>query len=90
MKKFIFILCTIVSMFVMSSCTENVRAKKYGGTYTIKLDPGYKLVEATWKEASLWYLVEPMDSTDTPKTKIFKEDSSLGIIEGKVIFVETR
>ena len=90
MKKFIFILCTIVSMFIMSSCTGNERAKAYGGTYTIKLDPGYKLVEATWKEASLWYLVEPMDSTDTPKTKIFKEDSSFGIIEGKVIFVETR
>ena len=47
--------------------------------------------EATWKgDGNLWYLVEPMDSNYVPKTKIFKESSMMGIMEGSVIFIETR
>jgi len=47
-------------------------------------------VEATWKEDNLWYLVEPMDSDYVPKTKVFKESSLYGALEGKVIFIENR
>ncbi len=49
-----------------------------------------KLVEATWKENNLWYLVEPMEEDYVPKTKVFIENSNAGMIEGKVTFVETR
>jgi hypothetical protein len=56
----------------------------------IELDPGQKLVNATWKEANLWYLTEPMESGYVPKTKVFKEDSRFGVMEGKVIFHEKR
>lgn len=74
-----------LSMTSCQSCTRHT-----GGTTTINLEKGEKLVEATWKEDNIWYLVEPMEEGYAPKTKVFKESSNLGIIEGKVIFVESR
>jgi len=65
-------------------------SRKYGGTTEIKLEKGQKLIEATWKDDDLWYLTEPMDSEYIPKMKVFKESSSFGIMEGKVIFIETK
>jgi hypothetical protein len=61
-----------------------------GGTTKIELEPGEKLVEATWKGDDIWYLVEPMDSDYVPKIKTFKESSKIGVFEGKVIFYEKR
>jgi hypothetical protein len=86
MKKFFII---AMSVFCLTSCDQYV-SKKFGGTTTIKLEKGEKLIEATWKEdGNIWYLVEPMDSNYTPKTKIFKESSTYGVLEGKVIFIES-
>lgn len=45
---------------------------------------------ATWKEVDLFYLTEPMDSNYTPKTKIFREDSSWGVMESTVVFKERK
>ena len=86
MKKILFILMTI---FCLISC-DQFFSRNFGGTTTIRLESGQKLVEATWKESDLWYLVEPMDSNYTPKTKEFIESSTMGIAEGKVIFIESR
>lgn len=87
MKK---ILVLIISLVCLTSC-EQVITREYGGTTTIKLEKGEKLVEATWKGGGdLWYLVEPMDSDYVPKIKVFKESSIYGVLEGKVIFIETR
>lgn len=91
MKKLTFILFILISLFSMTSCTKNVLAKKYGGTMIINLPKNERLVEATWKDGgSLWYLTEPMDSTYVPKTKYFREDSSFGVMEGTVVFHESR
>lgn len=57
---------------------------------TVVLPAGEKLVMATWKNDDLFYLTEPMDSGYVPKTKLFKEDSSFGVLETTVKFVETR
>lgn len=78
----------IVAMFC--GCTEHGIARKYGGEMTITLPKGQKLLEVTWKEASLWYLTEPMDSGYKPKTKIFREDSRFGVWEGKITFIENK
>ena len=87
MKKFFII---VMSIFCLTSCDQYV-SKKLGGTTTINLEKGEKLVEATWKEGgNLWYLVEPMDSNYTPKVKVFKESSMYGVLEGKVVFIESR
>lgn len=88
MKKFITFILALVAVVAFSSCTENLRARTYGGTTTIDLDPGQKLLEVTWKETSIWYLTEPMEPGYEPKTKVFQEDSRFGVMEGKVIFVE--
>lgn len=87
MKKLIIFLFAFISLV---SCDQYV-TRNLGGNSTIKLEPGEKLVEVTWKDdGDLWYLVEPMDSNYVPKTKIFKESSMVGVIEGSVTFVETR
>ena len=89
MKKFIYPFI-FVMMLCMASCEQYV-SRNFGGNTTINLEPGQKLVEATWKgDADLWYLTEPMDSDYTPKTKMFKESSMMGVMQGTVTFIESR
>ena len=85
-KKILFVLITIICL---TSCSQSI-SRNFGGTTTIKLQPGEKLIEATWKEDDIWYLVEPMDSTYVPKVKTLKESSVMGIMKGQVIFIENR
>ena len=86
MKKILFALFTVLCL---TSCNQYL-TRTVGGTTIIELEPGERLVEVTWKYGDIWYLVEPMDSDYVPKTKIFKESSNSGILEGKVIFNERR
>lgn len=83
----IFLLCIIL---LLSGCTDNRRARTYGGTEQIQLPKGQRLLMATWKESDLWYLTEPMDSVYVPQTKSFKESSSFGVWQGTVIFIESK
>ena len=79
MKKVLFLGLLLLSL---SSCTDNVRAKHWGGKEVIELQPNHKFVNATWKENSLWVVSE-----DTLTHKFyFSEKSSLGIIEGSIEF----
>ena len=89
MKKLIILALFAVSMASLISC-DNWTSRKCGGSTTITLPKGEKLIEVTWKENSLWYLTESMDADYEPKTKTFREDSNLGILEGTVTFVESR
>ena len=89
MKKLIILSLFAVSMVSLISC-DNWKSRKWGGSTTITLPKGEKLIEATWKESSLWYLTEPMDTDYKPKTKTFREDSNFGILVGTVTFVESR
>ena len=84
------VLLVILAAVMCCFCTENTRARVWGGKETITLSKGQKLVEVTWKENNLWYLVEPMDSGYTPKTKVFQEASRLGVLEGELTFIENR
>jgi len=70
------------------SCTEQQRAKKYGGSATVELPAGKKLVNATWKMDNLWLLVEDREEGETPKEYVFKENSSYGVMEGQIIIKE--
>ena len=91
MKKIILsFFAAAIFLSSLSSCTENQMARKFGGSTTIELPAGEKLIEATWKDDNLWYLTEPMESGYVPKTKIFREDSSWGMLKGEVKFVEKR
>lgn len=75
---------------VFTSCTQNVRAKSFGGTANVSLSAGQKLVTATWKDQELWYLTRPMRSDESPESYTLSEESSWGMIEGKVIFSESK
>jgi hypothetical protein len=89
MKK-LGIIITLITTMLFVGCTENYKAKVWGGTMTVNLDGGQKLVDVTWKETSLWYMTKPMTSTDIAETYTFREESSFGIIQGKVIFIESK
>lgn len=79
---------TLLIIIVLFGCTENQRARSFGGTVQINLPAGQKLETATWKETNLWYLTRQMRPDERPETHTFIESSSFGMVEGKVIFIE--
>jgi len=88
-------ICIILIIILgATSCTDNQRAKSFGGTSTINLPAGEKLVTVTWKgEADIWYLTRPMKSTDSVETYYFHQDKGamLNITgNGEVILVESK
>lgn len=88
MKKFISIIIGVIALISISSCTEQVRTRQWGGEMTIDLPKGQELMEVTWKDNDLFYLTRPMAPDYVPVTKTFKESSSYGIMESTVYFVE--
>ena len=79
------ILIILLSLFTLG-CTENQRARKYGGEQTIDLDPFQRLKNVTWKGDNLWILTT-RDSTN-PKIYTLQEKSSFGILQGQIIINE--
>lgn len=84
LRKILIVLIPIIIVFVVIGSlimfSRNYRTRKFGGTIEIQLTKDQKFINATWKENDLWYLYE--DSTQY----IFQERSSLGLLNGKVIF----
>jgi hypothetical protein len=89
MKK-IYLLFSLLTILSFSSCTEQERARNFGGKIEIEVPTGYKVTSATWKETELFYFMEPMEEGYVPKEKKFVESSSYGIWESEVIFKEKR
>ena len=87
MKK---LLLGLIGIVMLVSCTENNRARVWGGTETIQLEEGVRLVNVTWKgekgATDLWMLTKK--DTTKPSTYYFKEKSSFGVMEGQVIIIE--
>lgn len=81
----------LAAMVILSaSCTENSRAKAFGGTMTVELPVDTKLDSASWKGEEMWYLTRPMREGEVAETWTMQEDSSFGIVEGTVIFKESK
>lgn len=74
----------------LSACTDNKKSKTFGGTQTVKLEKGQKFINATWKESNLWILTRGRHENEPVESFIFKEKSSFGLIEGKVVFEEQK
>jgi hypothetical protein len=70
-----------ITLLAFTSCTENQRARSFGGTETIKLEPNEKFINITWKKDNLWVIVQDTISG----TYYAKEKSSFGVMQGKVI-----
>lgn len=74
---------------MLAGCTPNIRARQWGGTNTVELPPGKKLVVADWDSGNnLWYLLRDAKDGEKPETVEFVENSSFGVMQGKVIFHE--
>lgn len=87
MKKIIMV---IALMLVVTGCTDNQRAKKWGGTAMVNVTKGMKVLGVTWKESDMWILTRPMYTNEVAETLTFEEKSSYGVMEGKVIFQEQK
>lgn len=83
-------LTAMLAVLSLTSCTENSRAKGWGGTATVDLAPNTKVIGATWKESQLWYLTRPMRADEVAETSTLIEQSNFGLMEGKVVFKETK
>ncbi len=84
------IVVVVLSILMLTSCTQNTRAKNFGGSAKISLPKGKKLVTATWKDDNLWYLTRDMRDSDVAETYEFHEESSFGVWEGTYIITETK
>ena len=80
MRKRIILLGLLVSTIMFSLTGCNWSARNFGGTMDVELPEGYKLQEATWKDDELWY----------PEDWILEEKTNMGVIEGTVIFHESK
>lgn len=77
MKK-LFLLFTLI---LLLGCTEQERAKNFGGTMEFELKPNEELINITWKDNQMWVLTR-----DTIANQFyFRESSSYGMWEGEVI-----
>lgn len=88
-QKIIIVLLVTISLISLTSCTENQKARAFGGTETIQLEQGVRLVNVTWKGkegSDLWILTKK--DTTAPTTYYFKEKSNFGVMEGEVIIIE--
>jgi len=88
MKKLFMLIVVGFLLVSFISCTENQRAKSFGGNAKVKLEQGKKLVNVTWKEDNLWILVVDREGNETPKTYQFSEESSFGLLEGSYTIIE--
>jgi uncharacterized lipoprotein YehR (DUF1307 family) len=78
MKRVFLALALVV---VATSCTDNSRARSWGGTEEITLPENEVLLTVTWKGDQMWVL-----SRDTVSgTNHFREHSAWGVMEGEVI-----
>ena len=82
------ILLFVLISIVLSSC--QTCSRQFGGTTTTRLHKGKKLMNISWKDDDLWYLTRDMLPTDTAQTYLYGEDSNLGMMNGKVIIIETK
>jgi hypothetical protein len=89
MKRIILLACLVVAVLAVG-CTQNQRARQFGGTANEVLPPGRKLVIATWKQDNLWILTRPMKSNEVAEVYEFTESSSFGLVEGKVVIKEQK
>lgn len=78
MKKLILLSLVVIALM---SCTDNQRARNWGGTETFKLEPNEEFVNITWKQDNLWIIVK-----DKNTGKFYaREKSSFGVMQGKVV-----
>jgi hypothetical protein len=76
----------VITLLALSSCTDNMRARQWGGKENIVLKPNEKLINITWKDNDMWVLTE-----DTlTHVNYFRESSSFGVFNGEITIKKAR
>ena len=88
MKKIVIFLVGLMIILSLTAC--NATTKALGGTMTVELESGKKLINCTWKDDEFWYLVRDIREDEKPEIYEFIEKSNSGIFEGKVIIKESK
>jgi hypothetical protein len=78
MKK---IILSILVSLTLISCTDNQRARKFGGTEEVKLKTNEVVLNVTWKGNEMWICTRDT----TTGFVYFREKSNWGVLEGTVI-----
>jgi uncharacterized lipoprotein YehR (DUF1307 family) len=78
MKK-IFVIA--IAVMALVSCTENERARRFGGVEEVELKPNEVVLNVTWKGNEMWICTKDTATNIT----YFREKSSWGVMEGTVI-----
>ena len=81
--KHFFLLCVIAILIIFNfvSCTDNQRAKNWGGTMNITVPAGEEFVNATWKNNDLWIITRDKAN---PNKFYMHESSNFGVMQGTV------
>ena len=77
----IIMMVTGIVLLAVASCTDNERARRFGGTEEVTLKPNEIVLNVTWKQNEMWICTQ---DTTTGVT-YFREKSSWGVMEGTVI-----
>ena len=89
MKKTKYITALLALLAIaMAGCTQNQRARQFGGSMTYELAPNRTLVTVTWEQDHLWILTRPMHSNEVAETYELDEKSSWGVMQGKIVIHE--
>ncbi len=78
----------VITLTTTSGCTENRRARTYGGTTYMDIAAGQRVLNATWKDANLWVLTRPLREGEAPEVLTFHETSAWGVLEGTIVLRE--
>lgn len=81
-KNIILLVVIVIIASIFISCTENERARSFGGTMKVDIPKNTVVIGATWKQSDLWYLIK---DTTTQKVQLI-EIPKYGMYKGRVIF----
>jgi hypothetical protein len=82
------IIALVAMSLALIACSENDQARNHGGTMTVQLPPGEKLVNVTWKDNDLWYLTRKRKEGEVTESLVFREKSGMGWSQGTVVLNE--
>ena len=89
MKTYITLGLLALSIATFTGCTQNIRARTWGGSMSVDVPADQKLVNVTWKEGgNFWVLTRNARPGEPREVYTFKEKSSFGIAEGTVVITE--
>ena len=79
----------IFLFWLMTGCTEQQRAKQFGGSTKIEVPANKKFVNITWKSGGdIWVVTRDRELSDTKQVFYFTESSSWGLLEGSIVIIE--